>query len=897
MTSQLKAFSSEIPRFYDKELEKIRKIGSGGFGEVFLYQYRREGKGQVTSKEVVLKRLLNGGLRDRDILRLQMEANILWKLKFPFIVSLEGLYFSEDSFSIVLEYASNGSCFEFFLDLQLKDVDRLSMWLIKSRVALQVIEAMRFLHGQRPKKVLHLDLKAANVLLDRELNAKVCDFGLSLMQTFTLLSRSRTCFVESEESVAGANQKLGGGGTITHIPPERLLDPNAKPSIKTDVYSFGIFLWEMMTCQSPYMGANANVIIKSVAEGKRPDPHSIPEDAPDFLRCMMLQSYAQEEDARPSFQDLHESCGAEVATMRSLFPQARDNIIFALHKIAPMDSEMIADVELEISSASNDHFSRFDQRAREALARSRTHETQSRWMQLDSINVDVSTRHSDEIITSASSDTSLIHQQTASSVVARRAREALCRSRMGDSRSKWLELGSKQSILSSDVTPDVQPQSSAPISRNMDSGVWSSTASQSFTTPNSDDVTFPKKIRSASNHGNRADCGSLQRDDHVNSFPEIDSSPNEALIRPESRKTGLRCRHKKKCVVLISASFILVAAVAIFVAMYVTSGNSLCFLNRSCDAALSVLPWKPGMPPLCSQTVPGHLNMEARCWRDGLGNVTMTCTWSCLPGFKFEGDEVRIDCVDGEISIRGSGDCFPVKTSKGCRIPLVSNAQVKCNDDVIEDEVTSGSSCTVTCYRGYDVVGPSSIICQADATWSPQGVSQCKKLCQYEPVPVELVQTCSDNFREGSTCTYRCSNGHEVLQQTDNTRQCLSSGSWSNSFPTCKCPGCMGGPNCDEKLTWQSMKTAVDKISKDSKPVSITYGEHKITCESDVDIWFINYDCTCSDASKGQEIICNDFLTRRVACTHALAKLLRTYVASGFYTEPCDIDAAPARCK
>ena len=82
--------------------------------------------------------------------------------------------------------------------------------------------------------MLHLDLKSDNILMNKEFDAKICDFGISEWKTRTT--------------------RPGRQGTISHIAPEILNNVNIQSTPEQDVYSFGISCWEIFTGKKPYAG-------------------------------------------------------------------------------------------------------------------------------------------------------------------------------------------------------------------------------------------------------------------------------------------------------------------------------------------------------------------------------------------------------------------------------------------------------------------------------------------------------------------------------------------------------------------------------------------------------------------------------------------------------------------
>jgi serine/threonine protein kinase len=162
---------------------------------------------------------------------------------------------------IVTELMSGGS-----LEDVLHNPERDLPWRTRAAIGLQVALGMEHLHKLH---MLHRDVKSANVLLDEELRAKVCDFGLSRMITparqqvvhspFTGVTRllpnvdgiemsnSQSALATARVSVRFVNAHgttTKAAGTLRWMPPE----------VFRGVYSFGIVLWELATRKVPWVG-------------------------------------------------------------------------------------------------------------------------------------------------------------------------------------------------------------------------------------------------------------------------------------------------------------------------------------------------------------------------------------------------------------------------------------------------------------------------------------------------------------------------------------------------------------------------------------------------------------------------------------------------------------------
>ncbi|XP_035679812.1 receptor-interacting serine/threonine-protein kinase 1-like [Branchiostoma floridae] len=261
------------------DVEKGALLGTGAFGAVYKARHREYG-------EVALKVVSTDAVIDKDDEKeLTQEAYSLARVPNQYVTLLYGVILEPGNYSLVMEFVEHGS-----LDKFMKKVN--IPWELKIRMIRDITCGMNFLHSFTPK-IIHRDLKMQNILVNGSLHVKIADLGLAKWRTFSKKYMKK----RSKDRTAG---------TITHIPPENLLDINKKATETFDVYSFGILLWEIITGKEPYeaCGGNEALLTVGVCQNQnRPSDKEIPEDCPDWLKDLMKRCYHQDPEQRPLFPE------------------------------------------------------------------------------------------------------------------------------------------------------------------------------------------------------------------------------------------------------------------------------------------------------------------------------------------------------------------------------------------------------------------------------------------------------------------------------------------------------------------------------------------------------------------------------------------------------------------
>ena len=132
-------------------------------------------------------------------------------------------------------------------------------------------------------------MKAANCLLDRDERVKLADFGLSKSKTLVKRSTGRT------------STDQGASGTATHMAPELLLNNSDENFCEeSDVYSYAILMYEVLSRKAAFEGLNESQIIAQINAQQRPSP--IPTDSPPELIKLMKECWAHDTAMRQKFK-------------------------------------------------------------------------------------------------------------------------------------------------------------------------------------------------------------------------------------------------------------------------------------------------------------------------------------------------------------------------------------------------------------------------------------------------------------------------------------------------------------------------------------------------------------------------------------------------------------------
>jgi len=217
------ASASGIPRYLYRDIQKATQnfttiLGQGSFGPVY--------KASMATGEVVAVKVLASDSKQGEK-EFQTEVSLLGRLHHRNLVNLVGYCVDKGQHMLIYQFMSNGS----LADLLYSQEKEVLSWDERLQIAIDISHGIGYLHDGAVPPVIHRDLKSANILLDRSMTAKVADFGLS-------------------KEVAFDGSKSGIKGTYGYIDPEYIT--TNKLTMKSDIYSFGIILFELITAIHPH---------------------------------------------------------------------------------------------------------------------------------------------------------------------------------------------------------------------------------------------------------------------------------------------------------------------------------------------------------------------------------------------------------------------------------------------------------------------------------------------------------------------------------------------------------------------------------------------------------------------------------------------------------------------
>ncbi|GLT37595.1 hypothetical protein SLA2020_119030 [Shorea laevis] len=219
-TNNVRRFSYNSLRSATADFHPSNRIGGGGFGVVYRGVLR-------DGTQVAIKTLSAESKQGtREFLT---EMNMISNIRHPNLVELIGCCVDDNHRILVYEHLENNSLARVLLGSKSKHVSL--DWAQRAAICLGTASGLAFLHDEADPKIVHRDIKASNVLLDKNFHPKIGDFGLARL---------------FPDNVTHVSTQVAG--TVGYLAPEYAL--SGQLTKKADVYSFGVLLLEIISGRS-----------------------------------------------------------------------------------------------------------------------------------------------------------------------------------------------------------------------------------------------------------------------------------------------------------------------------------------------------------------------------------------------------------------------------------------------------------------------------------------------------------------------------------------------------------------------------------------------------------------------------------------------------------------------
>ncbi|MGM9570557.1 MAG: Stk1 family PASTA domain-containing Ser/Thr kinase [Phascolarctobacterium sp.] len=306
----------------------IRPVGYGGMAEVFLAH------DELLDRNVAVKMLRDQFLSDKELLeQFQREAKSAARLVHPYIINIYDVVSEGNNQYIVMEYVDGVTLKEYMQE------HKLSLNAVLE-IGVRLADALQHAHSH---KIIHCDIKPQNILLDKNMNPKIADFGIAKMVTNQTMVYSKAVM-----------------GSVHYISPEQA--SGGKITACSDVYSLGIVLFEMLTGQVPYVGTTAVAVAMMHVEKPVPRLADFMENVPEGLQEIMDKALAKRCEDRYGnaaqlrkdllslkmklFPFSNEDYTQELGHMQSSVPLNEPDVEGATVIMQPVRSQQLSEAEL-----------------------------------------------------------------------------------------------------------------------------------------------------------------------------------------------------------------------------------------------------------------------------------------------------------------------------------------------------------------------------------------------------------------------------------------------------------------------------------------------------------------------------------------------------------------------
>lgn len=264
-----------IGQIFHKRYEILEKLGQGGTSVVY------KARDVLLNRLVTIKILRDQFASDEEFVRrFRHEAQAVAALSHPNIVSIYDVVFKEDMHYLVMEYIHGCTLKEYMMEKGSLTLDEVI------DIEIQILDALQHAHEHN---VIHRDIKPHNIMIDSNGQVKVTDFGIAVAMSDITQNHSGSIM-----------------GSVHYIAPEQVTgDPLSE---RSDIYSAGVVLYELLTGELPFQGDSAVSIAMAHVNGELVPPHKKNPDIPVELSFIVMRAMRKNPELRyPTARDMADS--------------------------------------------------------------------------------------------------------------------------------------------------------------------------------------------------------------------------------------------------------------------------------------------------------------------------------------------------------------------------------------------------------------------------------------------------------------------------------------------------------------------------------------------------------------------------------------------------------------
>ena len=276
----------------------IRLLGEGSYGKALLVRSNNENKNYYVMKTISLT-----NMNEEKKKKTFEEVKILRKLNHPNIIKFHEVFVVKEpsqTLNIIAEYADGGDLSE-----KIKNQKNKNKYFKESQILDWFIQICLALHHMHKKHILHRDIKSQNIFLTKNDIIKLGDFGISKSLNYTL-EKARTII-----------------GTPYYLSPEII--QNIPYSYKSDIWSLGVLLYEMVSLKMPFNAPNLPILALKIQKGEYEKLKNIwSEDLRNLIYSMLLTN----PDKRPNLEDILSKFSFFIIFFRNAFFERKNEKVF-----------------------------------------------------------------------------------------------------------------------------------------------------------------------------------------------------------------------------------------------------------------------------------------------------------------------------------------------------------------------------------------------------------------------------------------------------------------------------------------------------------------------------------------------------------------------------------------